>query len=116
MNYVGQLLEYIHIPDNVSNQDILRYIMYTDIGVSWRFNCISYKLLADFLRLHNDLRKRKDVPSGFLVSDLSRIEDAFKDTDKLEQIYKDIDGMVLDFISKNSCLSSVNDVKKKVIE
>ena len=49
----------------------------------------------------------------FLVSDLSRIEDAFKDTDKLEQIYKDIDGMVLDFISKNSCLSSVNDVKKE---
>lgn len=115
MNYVGQLLEHIHIPDNVSNADILRYIMYTDIGVSWRFNCInlSYKLLADFLRLHNDLRKRKDVPSGFLVSDLSRIEDAFNDTDKLEQIYKDIDGMVLDFISKNSCLSSVIDVKKE---
>ena len=115
MNYVGQLLEHIHIPDNVSNADILRYIMYTDIGVSWRFNCInlSYKLLADFLRLHDDLSKRKDVPSGFLVSDLSRIEVCIKDTDKLEQIYNDIDRMVLDFISKNSCLTNVDIVNKE---
>lgn len=115
MNYVGQLLEYIHIPDNVSNADILRYIIYTDIGVSWRFNCInlSYKLLADFLRLHDDLSKRKDIPSGFLLSDLSRIDVCINDTDKLEQIYNDIDRMVLDFISRNSCLTNVDIVKKE---